>query len=324
MIDYRSLYRGLERGPLASWATALAAQVQRVWDERAHGDRDQWQSLLAALPEVPTSSVSLDQAVVRIGAACDLTAEQRDRLEQQLRALHPWRKGPFELCGIPIDAEWRSDLKWARFADAMAPLQGRLVLDVGCGNGYYALRMLGAGAARVIGIDPTLRYVFQFAVLRHFLDDPPVHVLPLAMDELPPTPRAFDTVFSMGVLYHRRAALDHLIALRDCLRPGGELVLETLVVEGDEQTVLLPPGRYAQMRNVWFLPSVAALEGWLRRCGYEHIRTVDVSATTVAEQRRTDWMQFQSLADFLDPHDSSRTVEGLPAPRRATVLARAT
>jgi tRNA (mo5U34)-methyltransferase len=67
---------------------------------------------------------------------------------------------------------------------------------------------------------------------------------------------------------------------------------------------------------------VPALERWLRRAGFGEVRCVDVSDTSVQEQRSTEWMRFQSLADFLDPHDPTRTVEGLPAPRRAVLLAR--
>lgn len=323
MIDYDPLYRALGQGALAAWAAQLPAQVEQALAGQRHGELEQWRALLAGLPQATPSSVALDAPVVRLGEAQDLGPSARAELERGLRSLHPWRKGPFEIFGIHIDAEWRSDRKWARLAEAIQPLAGRTVLDVGCGNGYYALRMAGAGAARVVGIDPTLRYVVQFAALKHYLSALPVDVLPLAMDDLPGSLRAFDTVFSMGVLYHRRSPLDHLLALRECLRPGGELVLETLVVEGDDQRVLLPPGRYAKMRNVWFLPAVAALEGWLSRCGFSQVRTVDVSATGVDEQRRTDWMQFQSLADFLDPADHSRTIEGLPAPRRALLLARA-
>ena len=146
--------------------------------------------------------------------------------------------------------------------------------------------------------------------------------LPLALEELPAKLEGFDTVFSMGVLYHRRSPIDHLLDLKDTLLRGGELVLETLVVEGDAQQVLVPEDRYAMMRNVWFLPSVPALELWLRRAGFVDVRCVDVSTTSVEEQRATDWMRFQSLPDFLDPADHSRTVEGLPAPTRAVLLAR--
>jgi tRNA (mo5U34)-methyltransferase len=163
--------------------------------------------------------------------------------------------------------------------------------------------------------------VAQFLAVRHFAGVYPVHVLPVGIDDVPPNLRVFDTVFSMGVLYHRRSPLDHLLELKACLRQGGELVLETLVIEGGAGQVLGPEDRYAQMRNVWFIPSVLMLEGWLKRCGYKNIRLVDVCKTTTGEQRSTDWMHFQSLQDFLDPRDPNRTVEGLPAPRRAIFLA---
>jgi tRNA (mo5U34)-methyltransferase len=235
--------------------------------------------------------------------------------------LHPWRKGPFSIHGVTIDAEWRSDLKWQRISRVMTPLRGRRVLDVGCGNGYYAWRMLGAGADLVIGVDPSLRFVAQYQALRRFLGDHPAYVLPLSLEQVPDSLRTFDSVFSMGVFYHRRSPLDHLLKLKDCLRPGGELVLETLVVEGDANTVLAPPGRYAQMRNVWFLPSAQALLSWVRRCGFRQAQVADISLTTSQEQRSTPWMRFQSLSDFLDPEQPGLTIEGLPAPQRCIVTA---
>ena len=126
----------------------------------------------------------------------------------------------------------------------------------------------------------------------------------------------------MGILYHRKSPIEHLLELKDCLLPGGELVLETLVIAGDAQQVLVPEGRYGQMPNVWFLPSVPALMLWLRRAGFKEVRCVDESLTSTDEQRTTNWMRYQSLAEFLDPMDSSLTIEGYPAPRRAVILAR--
>ena len=99
-------------------------------------------------------------------------------------------------------------------------------------------------------------------------------------------------------------------------------MLETLVVEGDENTVLVPGERYAQMRNVYFIPSAAALKNWLEKCGFVDVRIVDHCATTCQEQRRTDWMETASLADLLDPSDPTKTVEGYPAPLRAVLVAR--
>jgi len=286
-----------------------------------HGDWARWMAVLDALPSIEASSVDCLNEV-RIGAASDTSADVRQSLIATLKQLHPWRKGPYRLFGIHVDTEWRSDWKWARLIEHIAPLKNRLVLDVGCGNGYHCWRAWGAGAKTVIGIDPMLLNVVQFeAVKRLHGRQVPVHVLPLGIEDVPPGLGLFDTVFSMGVLYHRRSPLDHLLELKGCLRPGGELVLETLVVEGDEHTALLPGQRYAQMRNVWFLPSVAALRNWLARCGFKNIRLCDVTKTNVDEQRTTEWMTFQSLADFLNPADHGQTVEGYPAPIRAVFVA---
>ncbi|OXE29836.1 hypothetical protein CA163_26525, partial [Vibrio parahaemolyticus] len=49
---------------------------------------------------------------------------------------------------------------------------------------------------------------------------------------------------------------------------------------------------------------------------------VDENVTSVDEQRTTDWMTHNSLPDYLDPNDPSKTVEGYPAPRRAVLVAR--
>ena len=301
---------------------ALCRGIEQAWTAiRRHGDYGRWQACLAALPDRVPSSIELNADAVTIGRVDDIDIRKRQHVEHALRGLHPWRKGPFDVFGIHIDSEWRSHLKWQRLKDAIVPLAGRTVLDVGCGSGYHLWRMLGAGAARVTGIDPMPLYAMQFTAIRHFIRDERVRFWPLGIDDLPPDSPSFDTVFSMGVLYHRRSPIDHLLQLQRLLHPGGELVLETLVVAGDAQSCLLPAGRYAKMRNVWFIPSVAMLETWLHRAGFRRIRLVDVSPTTVEEQRRTDWMRFESLADFLDPADPGRTVEGYPAPVRAILLA---
>jgi tRNA (mo5U34)-methyltransferase len=320
MNDYASLYRHMEQTPLADWGRVLPSQVEGALSKRHHGDLSRWLELIRQLPELPSGRAWLDQDCITVGAV-EVSEEQRRLIADLLRGLHPWRKGPFCIHGVHIDAEWRCDRKWDRLRGAIAPLNGRLVLDVGCGNGYYAWRIVGAGAQLVVGVDPSLRYVCQYLALRRFLGDQPAYVLPLTLEDVPADLRTFDTVFSMGVLYHRRSPFDHLFKLRECLRPGGELVLETLVIEGGQGRVLVPQGRYAQMRNVWFIPSPETLLTWLRRSGFRQVRLADIAATSTDEQRSTDWMRFHSLADFLDPGHPGRTVEGLPAPIRAIVLA---
>ncbi|WP_457668934.1 tRNA 5-methoxyuridine(34)/uridine 5-oxyacetic acid(34) synthase CmoB [Thiolapillus sp.] len=324
MIFTEEVCQLLSDAGMASWATLLPRQIEQALSADRHGDLGRWQYLLQQLPDIRSDDIDLQADRVRVGCAQETNETVRRDIYQTLRALQPWRKGPYELFGIHIDTEWRSDWKWQRLSQHVQPLAGRKVLDVGCGNGYHAWRMAGEGAGLVIGIDPSLLFLTQFTAIRHFMAEPPnVHFLPLGIESVPSGLGAFDTVFSMGILYHRRSPMDHLFDLKGCLRLGGELVLETLVVEGDENTVLVPEGRYAKMRNVWFIPSVPALVNWLQRCGYRNVRVVDVTPTSTQEQRRSDWMAFESLADFLDPEDHGLTVEGYPAPVRATILATA-
>jgi len=299
MFDYDRVRRVLRQLRLDGWSGLLEPVLRERLSPAAHGDFGAWQSVLDELP------------------SADVPARRRELL---LR-LAPWRKGPFDLGGVHVDAEWRSDRKWARVGDAIAPLDGRSVLDVGCGNGYYALRMREAGAAAVLGIDPTLLYVVQFLAVTCFVDAPGVAVLPLRLHELPETPRAFDTTFSMGVLYHQRDPLDHLRQLHGTLRAGGQLVLETLFLPGTEALARTPPDRYARMKNIWLLPTIPELVTWLERSGYRALDVVDTSVTTTDEQRATEWMPFESLADALDPNDPAQTVEGWPAPRRVVITA---
>lgn len=321
MIDFQPLLQQLASTNLAPLATALPTALAAGLSIERYGDLPAWYAAMQQLPDISPSVIDLAESVA-IGQPDDATPAIIEDLERTLRALIPWRKGPFNVFGIHIDTEWRSDWKWQRVLPHLSPLAGRTVLDVGCGNGYHCLRMYGAGAARVVGIDPSPRFVVQFYMLKKYLGDIPVDILPVGIEALPPSLEAFDTTFSMGVFYHRRSPMDHLRELRDTLRPGGELVLETLVIEGGPGEVLVPEGRYAMMNNVWFLPSAPTLLIWLRKCGFADVRLADECTTTVAEQRSTDWMRFHSLPEFLNPNNPTLTAEGHPAPRRAVFIAR--
>ncbi len=327
LIDYPHLEEMLtEYFPEEAWQdwfASLPAVVNETCNPKRHGDLQGWLETLGSLPSAKVEDFDLSAARMRIGSGQGISEDSQQALKEKLLALKPWRKGPFEVQGIHIDTEWRSDWKWARVAPHIN-LVGRRVLDIGCGNGYYALRMLGAGASCVVGVDPSPRFIVQYNAIKHFLPQHPnFHLLPIGIEHLEEKMPWFDTVFSMGVFYHRRSPIDHLLELRHKLRSGGELVLETLVIEGGVNDVLVPDDRYAMMRNVWFLPSCAALELWAKRAGFKHIRIVDVSDTSLDEQRATEWMSFHSLEDFLDPKDHSKTIEGHPAPKRAVLVAEA-
>jgi tRNA (mo5U34)-methyltransferase len=320
MSVYQSLYQKLDDMGLQNWSAALRQTIPAKLSENGHGKMTSWQAALSALTNVTASSINIKDKV-QIGIAEDLPDQDRAAFMENLKVFHPWRKGPYKLLGIDINTEWHSDWKWERLLPHIQPLIGRKVLDIGGGNGYHGWRMLGEGAELVLGIDPTLVFVMQYHVMQRYVGESNHYVLPIGIEDLPKELACFDTVFSMGVLYHRRSPLDHLYELRACLRPGGELVLETLIIEGEEGMSLMPEGRYAKMRNVWFFPSISTMELWLRRCGFKDVRCVDINTTTIAEQRPTEWMTFESLADFLDPLDHSKTIEGHPGPVRAIFTA---
>lgn len=329
MIDSVRIRRLLEDEGLDAWADGVEAQLDQALHIAPHGDWASWRRAIEALPSLGGGRVHASGGALTLSPSQPLGPARREALRTALEALHPWRKGPYRIDDLLIDTEWRSDWKWERVHPYLAALDDRLVLDVGCGNGYHCWRAAQAGARRVIGIDPMALFLAQFLAIRRLLAplDPGlaerVDLLPLGIEALPAGLARFDTVLSMGVLYHRRSPIDHLLELRGALRRGGQLVLETLVIEGAADRVLVPPGRYAKMRNVWFLPTTAMLETWLRRCGFKAVETVDVTPTRLEEQRATAWMRFESLADFLDPADRTRTIEGHPAPRRATLIAEA-
>lgn len=318
---YQGLLNWLVSCGADNWANELPSAIEAGLSFARYGDLPGWLDWVEDAPAVSPSAYDFKTAV-EIGAPTDLDPAQKQKLQEVLFGLMPWRKGPFDLFGIHLDAEWRSDLKWDRIIGGISSLEGRDVLDVGCGNGYYMLRMLGQGANRVVGIDPSPRFVVQFELLKKLVASPlPADVLPIRAEQLPGQTPLFDTAFSMGVLYHRRDPLSHLRELYKVLKPGGEFILETLIIEDNDDACLVPEERYAQMRNVWSVPSLELLRKWIGQAGYQDISVIDVNKTSTQEQRQTPWMQFQSLSHFLDPSDPTKTVEGYPAPVRAALRA---
>ena len=280
----------------------------------SHGDSPGWLKSIAALPG-GDGFCDLDRDAPVLGRPVDDPVG----LRENLFTLHPWRKGPLELGGVTIDTEWRSDWKWDRLKQDI-DINGHNILDIGCGNGYFGLRMLASGARLVVGVDPTLVFVMQWLAMQKLCPGLNNFVLPLAIEDLPADTDSFESVFSMGVLYHRRDPVEHLEQLKKLSCAGGQIVLETLVLEGQSTEILKPAGRYARMRNVHAIPSLAVLHEWLEQAGLGDVQVLDVSRTTVAEQRSTDWMTFESLQECLDPGNPLKTVEGYPAPVRAALL----
>ena len=283
------------------WLNDLLILIDNRLSKKNHGHFDKWKQVIKSLSEDNTS----------------------DENKNLLMQLSPWRKGPFEIDNITIDSEWRSDKKWSRIKKANIAFTGKNILDVGCGNGYFALNMRSAGAKSVIGIDPSILYVMQFIAINIFKKSSRVSIFPLRLCELPLPINQFDITFSMGVLYHQRSPIEHLYQLKKTLKPGGKVVLETLYLPGLDSFASTPQNRYARMRNIWLLPTISELKIWLARTGFDKIETIDKSITTIDEQRSTKWMTFDSLDQGLDPTNTCLTIEGWPAPRRILMTAEA-
>lgn len=268
-----------------------------------------------------------DQGSVEIGKADELDGADLEKIIGYAKDFIPWRKGPFKLFGEEIDAEWRSDFKWERVAQKLELkqlLENKRVLDIGCNNGYFMFRMLEHNPAMVLGIDPVLRNLAQFMLMQSFVQSDKLFFELFGIEHLTYFENYFDTIFSMGILYHHKSPLDQLQQMRKSLCTGGSLILETIIWPGDEPIAFTPEDRYAKMKNVYFLPTVKCLTNWLKKTRFQEIEVIDVSPTSLDEQRNTAYCPRpqETLVDFLDPKDQSLTIEGYPAPQRVVMHAR--
>ena len=315
----------LNRPELSHWRSSFTEILLKQVLQKKHGHMTDWLNVVANLPDIKTDKNIIDQDTVHINSENPLNEQQSKALLCGLKELMPWRKGPYQFFDTFIDTEWRSDWKWQRLAPHISSLAGKNVLDVGCGSGYHCWRMLGEGAEYVLGIDPTLRFYMQYLTAQKYIQSTQFDFLPIGIEHLPTAMEFFDTSFSMGVLYHRRDMQQHIVELRNTLKTGGELVLETLIVDQDYPNLindaLIPENRYAAMRNVWNIPTIKRLESELSIAGFSNIRCIEENTTSLEEQRRTEWIAGYSLYEFLDPEDITKTREGYPAPKRATMVA---
>jgi len=307
------------------WYNAFDALIKekREFLDHAKGNYQKFKAVLETLPEVMPSFIDLESRAVTIGDSSDLSIAEKNLLMDKLEQLCPWRKGPFNLFGILIDSEWQSWMKWERLLHHITNLKGRRVLDIGSSNGYYMFKAAAGHPLMVLGVEPQSTFYFQYLALQKFLKQENVFCLPVPHDQMPKMDKYFDTVFCMGVLYHRKSPIQMLKDICDSMRSGGELVLENLIIHSKKNVCLFPKDRYAKMRNVFFIPDLLVMESWLLRAGFTNIRCVDIIKTSLEEQRKTRWIQTETLKDFLDSNDPDKTVEGYPAPVRAIFIAQA-
>jgi tRNA (mo5U34)-methyltransferase len=258
---------------------------------------------------------------VIIGLADELAGGQRQNVEEQLRCFMPWRKGPFSVFGIDIDAEWRSERKWNRLLGRLPDLHDKTVADIGCNNGYYMFRMAAHRPRFVLGFEPSVQHYYCFKSLNAMADFDNLAIDLLGVEHIGLFGQTFDVVFLMGILYHRISPLELLKDIHSALKPGGTVLVETQAIPGDEPVALFPEKTYGKAPGTYFVPTGTVCRNWLLRTGFSQIDLFCSHPMSSEEQRRTDWMAFESYQDYLDPVDPTRTIEGYPAPWRVFLSA---
>ncbi len=258
---------------------------------------------------------------VTIGLAEELEPGQRQEVKEQLQCFIPWRKGPFSIFGIDVDAEWRSERKWNRLKNHLPDLNGKIVADIGCNNGYYMFRMVPRRPRFVLGFEPSVQHYYCFKALNAMAGFDNLDIDLLGVEHISLFPRSFDVIFLMGIIYHRISPLELLKDIHAALQPGGTLIIESQAIPGHEPVALFPEKTYAKVPGTYFVPTGKALENWLLRSGFEQVELFCSHPMSAEEQRRTDWMVFESYLDYLDQNDPGRTVEGYPAPWRVFLSA---
>lgn len=265
--------------------------------------------------------LDLSGDVVTIGRKEELSESDFQKVSSVMRDFMPWRKGPFEVFGTPIDAEWQSQRKWNRVMPVLPDLRDKVVADIGCSNGYYMFRMADHQPKFVIGFEPYLQHYFTFKTLNSFAGLDNLAIELLGVEHIALFRESFDVVFLMGILYHRSSPIDVLRDIREAMKPGATLIVESQGIPGDQPMALFPEKRYAKVPGTYFVPTGACLANWLIRAGYGEVEIFHSHPMSSKEQRRTDWMEFESYADFINDQDTSLTVEGYPAPIRVFLKA---
>lgn len=260
--------------------------------------------------------------VVTIGKKEEISTEEQQHIKKQLQAFMPWRKGPFDVFGIDIDAEWRSERKWQRLQSHLPDLEGKVIADIGCNNGYYMFRMAAHRPRFVLGLEPSVQHYYCFKALNAMAGFSNMEIDLLGVEHMNLFPATFDVIFLMGVIYHRASPMDVLRDILSALRPGGTLIIESQAIPGEEPYALFPEKTYAKAPGSYFIPTGKCLINWLSRAGFTDIELFNSHPMTENEQRRTEWMNFESYSNYIDPQDSSKTVEGYPAPLRIFLSAR--
>ncbi len=294
----------------------LLLEEKSLWINQDKKGFLRYRDPMRSVQHLRASSCDFTGDVVRIGTAADLLPDEHQLVHSVLRGFMPWRKGPFSVFGINIDAEWRSERKWNRIVPELPDLSGKTIADIGCNNGYYMFRMASKQPEFVLGFEPYVQHYYTFNTLNTFAGQNQLQVELLGIEHLNLFPECFDVIFCLGILYHRPSPIEALRDLHTALKPGGCLIVESQAIPGSDPVALFPMQTYAKVPGTWFVPTAACLRNWLARAGFRDVHFFCEHPMSSEEQRPTSWMTFESYEDFIDKHNPTRTIEGYPAPLR--------
>ena len=304
-----------------NYAMNLEILQNKKQECRAWKNVEPWFLQLQEASKIEKSNLEIDYGDwFSVGKKEDLTSEEFEVIEKTAKKLIPWRKGPFKIFGLEIDSEWQSNIKYNLIRPHFN-LKDKVVADIGCNNGYYMFRMLEDKPKRLIGFDPSPLTLHQYEFVNHFVKSDIIYEM-LGVEHLEFYNHKFDFIFMLGVLYHRPDPVVTLKSLARGLNSKGEILIDTFMIDGEDEICLTPNKRYSKIPNIYFIPTISALKNWVERAGFENFEVLATTVTTSEEQRKTDWSFDQSLEDFLHPNDNTKTVEGYPAPKRVYVKAR--
>ncbi|WP_373935509.1 MULTISPECIES: class I SAM-dependent methyltransferase [unclassified Sphingobium] len=127
------------------------------------------------------------------------------------------------LCGAAMDLANRAPLRMA--VDLLAPLDGEMLLDAGCGTGAASEAIRRRADCRIMAVDRSATMVRRArSRLASGCKSGTVSVHRATLEALPCAPGSIDAALALNILYFCGQDGAMIRAIREALRPDGRLV----------------------------------------------------------------------------------------------------
>jgi SAM-dependent methyltransferase len=163
--------------------------------------------------------------------------------------------------------------EWPAIQAMLPPLQGRRVLDLGCGFGWFCRWARAQGAAGVLGLDVSEKMLARAAA---DTQDAAIRYQRVDLETLALAPASFDLAYSSLVLHYIIDLAGLLATVHQALAPGGRLVVSM------EHPIYTAPSRPG-----WVTDDAGHHTWPLDGYSVEGPRTTDWLAPGVVKQHRT-------------------------------------